>query len=158
MFAKAWKCPWALKPYCVPPHRQGSHVQAAEAQRHPPSQILKAGRVKATRWVPTAAEMKLMLLKLLHKNPLCCFFFFGPDLNVLRSWGAGVRGHWTGIKSGCTSPRCAAWRLKRWRADSSPALVPGQLWGQESLLCRIATCHPCPPIPCSCCRCVFRCW
>lgn len=61
-----------LKPYCVLPHRQGSHVQAAKAQRRPPSQILKAGRVKATRWVPTAAEMKLMLLKLSHKNP---FFF-----------------------------------------------------------------------------------
>lgn len=127
MFAKAWKCPWALKPYCWPPHWQGSHVQAAPSQRRPPSQMLKAGRVQATRWVPAAEEMKLTLLKLLHKNPVSCFVlfsYFGPDLNVLKSRGAGIRGHRAGIKSGCTSPRCAAWRLKRWRADSSRALVP----------------------------------
>lgn len=96
----------------------------AAVARRPPGQMLKAGRVKATRWVPTAEQMKLVLLKLLHKNPVCCLF--GPDFNVLRSWGAcgGVRGHRVGIKSGCTFPRCAAWRPKRWRADSSPALVP----------------------------------
>lgn len=59
------------------------------------------------------------------------------------------------------------WRFKLSKVNvcvclSTPCLMKAMcgltLWGQESLLCRNATCHPCPPILCSCCRCVFRCW
>lgn len=45
-----------------------------------------------------------------------------------------VRGHQVGFKSGCTSPRCAAWRLKQWRADSSPALAPGRCHNKETTI------------------------
>lgn len=44
-----------------------------------------------------------------------------------------VRGHQVGLKSGCTSPRCATWRLKQWRADSSPALAQGRYHGNRQI-------------------------
>ena len=45
-----------------------------------------------------------------------------------------VKGHQERFKSECTFPRCAAWRLKRWRADSSPALAPGRCHNKDKLI------------------------
>lgn len=77
----------------------------------------------------------------------------------LRNWGAGSKVIRPGLlKSGCTSPRCEAWRLTRWKAGSSPARAPGRLWVPVSLQCRSATCRLCRQIPWSCRRCVYHCW
>lgn len=84
------------------------------------------------------------VLKRSHKNPVCVsvcvvaivekgkrgimllFVCCLVQVQCVKKPRRRVRGHQVGFKSGCTSPRCAAWRLKQWRADSSPALAQGR--------------------------------
>lgn len=128
-------------------------------------------REGATRWSPESDADENRV----QKNPICVFVVtaekrtwggaYGGSFVVwsrskeLRNWGAGSKVIRPGLlKSGCTSPRCEAWRLTRWKAGSSPARAPGRLWVPVSLQCRSATCRLCRQIPWSCHRCVYHCW
>lgn len=90
----------------------------------------------ATRWSPESDADEDRV----QKNPICVFVVtaekrrwggYGGSFVVwsrskeLRNWGAGSKVIRPGLlKSGCTSPRCEAWRLTRWKAGSSPARAP----------------------------------
>lgn len=95
---------------------------------------------KVTRWVPRPEQVKIMCWN------SCIKIQFFVSVCVLVTVEKGTRGikllfvcrlvqvrcvkkprrrvrcHQL-FKNGCTSPRCAAWRLMQWRADSSPVLA-----------------------------------
>lgn len=102
----------------------------------------------------------------MHKNPVCVpvcvvvivekgtrgirllFVCCLVQIQCVKKPRRRVRGHQAGFKSGCTSPRCAAWRLKQWRADSSPALAPGRCNNKDKLINTQTHAHTHNPIIC----------
>lgn len=149
MFAGAWKqqCPWKLHwtwmqlllgggPY-TKTQTWLPHLHPISYLKHRRGQK-QGGYQHQCRW-KSCTELKKSVCVC-----VCCsaewkrggllFICRLVQVQCVKKLRRRVKGRQAEFKSGCTFPRCAAWRRRRWRADSSPARAPGRCHNKERMI------------------------